>query len=105
MKSVAKRIRISPAALVDALKNKPVDSATVEAMCRWMKLPPLNVITSEVEPNLKDFDKYMRQAPELIMVFREAARAAKEGEMTEDEFRELVKYTVSLIKEREAEER
>lgn len=89
-KSAAQQIGITPLLLKDALKNKPVDEQTVEAICEWLDVPSSPLVTSAQEKVFDDYEKYMSSEPNLVTAVKFAAHLIKEGDINEDEFREVM---------------
>ncbi len=99
-KSAAQQIGITPVKIKEALKNSPVDEQTVEAICNWLEVPSIPLVTSDQEKVFDDYEKYLSNEPNFVIVMKDVAREVKQGELKEDDLRDLVEYAVMKIKHR-----
>ncbi len=99
-KSAAQQIGITPVKIKEALENSPVDEQTIEAICKWLEVPSTPLITSDQEKVFEEYEKYVSGDPNFVIVMKDVAREVKQGELKEDDLRDLVEYAVTKIKQR-----
>ncbi len=104
-REAAKEIGVSHTTLYQILQGRSMDVETAIAICKWANLPieTLVKVAGDRERMLAAVDVLLRAAPELEQAFLEAAKAVESGELSMDDFNEVITFAAYMIQRRRDE--
>lgn len=104
-REAAKEIGISHTTLYAIKEGRPMDVETAIAVCKWANVPieTLVKVAGKRERTLAAVDVLLRAAPDLEKAFLEAADAVESGELSMDDFNEVITFAAYMIQRRRDE--
>ena len=104
-REAAKEIGVSHTTLYQVKEGRSMDVETAIAICKWANLPieTLVKVAGERERTLAAVDVLLRAAPDLEKAFLEAAQAVESGELSMDDFNEVITFAAYMIQRRRDE--
>ncbi len=104
-REAAKEIGGSHTTLYQITEGRSMDIETAIAICKWANLPieTLVNVAGERERTLAAVDVLLRAAPDLEKAFLDAAEAVERGELSMDDFNEVITFAAYMIQRRRDE--
>lgn len=101
-RQAAQEIGVSHTTVAGVRAGKEIIVSTAYLICKWLNVP----LTAAVD-DISDEDRIVIQitntlkaAPELEQIFLHAAKAVEQGDLTHDDFTEIMEYVAFKLQQR-----